>query len=85
MRRKSQANEERKIIAEEQWLEDYIGLLSNYYISLMQVRTSLIRHCTVRIFTLISLCRLNGTDFRIPTCISRTIMVLWKVSEIIKQ
>ncbi len=41
-KRKSQANEERKRVAEEQWLEDHIGLLSNYYISIMQVTLKLL-------------------------------------------
>lgn len=36
-RRKDSSKEEQKRIAEEQWLEDHIGLLSNHYISIMQV------------------------------------------------
>ena len=43
--RKSQADEERQRIAEERWLEDHIGLLSNHYISIMQVQPHSIAWC----------------------------------------
>ena len=36
-RRLTQAEEERRRVLEEQWLEDHIGLLSNHYVCIMQV------------------------------------------------
>lgn len=41
-RRKEQSKEEQRRIAEEQWLEDHIGLISNHFISIMQVSPSYI-------------------------------------------
>ena len=35
--RRDQAEQERQRIASDQWLEDHIGLLTNHFISLMQV------------------------------------------------
>ena len=35
--RRDSAKEEQTRIAEEKWLEDHIGLLSNHYITIMQV------------------------------------------------
>lgn len=36
-RRKESSKEEQKRIADEKWLEDHIGLISNHFISIMQV------------------------------------------------
>ena len=36
-RRKESSKEEQKRIADEKWLEDHTGLISNHFISIMQV------------------------------------------------
>ena len=82
--RRDQAEQERQRIINDQWLEDHVGLLTNHFISVMQVSGEYIRQkytlCHVRYIVSCDLyCRLSWIDSTILLCYSRTIILELKV------
>ena len=65
--RKDQAEQERQRIANDKWLEDHVGLLTNHFISVMQVIYTLIwpLQCTC-VYTAYNVC----LDIKTSTCAS---------------